>query len=191
MHSQHLNDAAASSRAASQTVDLPVIPPIMTQTSSPLRVRSSSSPMAVDHRESSGSPSPSASTKHLHAQFLRYRRHQSTPSPFSVKLHNSPVSGAASDSDGGGSGGIPRDRTIIVGADECQSETFPGDISTCVNGGSDLVDAGSDLNNCLQLTLAAGDLRGKDGLLKTTAASTTMKSETDIDAKNRDGKKSV
>ena len=163
--------------------------------------RSSASPMALDHHhlhdlDSSSSESPTAiSSHHLHAQFFRYRRHQSTPSPFSVKLHNSPASGAASDSDGGGGSG--------VGAEDC----LGGD-TTCLNsvveggggegggvgGGVGDNCKGCDLNTCLRQKLVASDdniIDSSSFPSSSSSSSMSTKEGEEVDAKNRDGKKSV
>ena len=154
--------------------------------------------MALE-KESSGSPSAS-SPNHLQAQFFRYRRHQSTPSPFSGKLNNSPASGAASDSDCGvgAAGGCATSQMEESSSKNSGAlETLMPDsvaIIPSLNSTLDGFETSSLESNDswrqkpYDATLNSGEPEEPAGSTKTTTAAAA---EPEADAKNRDGKKSV
>lgn len=207
-HNDNVADSSLSSSSKTKTTSEAPSSPVTKLTresstpSSPScpRLRTSPSPLAMEQGDSPCSPSANAaSPNHLHANFLGYRRHQSSPSPFSVKLHNSPASGAASDSDGGGGGRSGGDSANFN--DTCDMDAAAAAIDRTVLNNSGLDESSVDMDFCLRQKLAAVDasvteqtaeMAVEEGAARSAArgpASSIVEGE--ADARNRDGKKSV
>ena len=205
LHNDDVAESSSSSKTKT-TSEAPSFPvtKLTRESSSPSspscpRPRTSLSPLAMEQGDSSGSPSANASSPHhLHANFFGYRRHQSTPSPFSVKLHNSPASGAASDSDGGGGG---RSGDMANPNDPCDMDAAAAAIDRTVLNYSELDESSVDMDFCRRKKMTAVDapasdqpaeLAAEEGAARSAArgpASSIVEGE--ADARNRDGKKSV